>query len=108
MGGATKKPISSVEKRLKRQQEEAEKKEKKKAASKTGKEVISRNVTVDDETRKKIQEELKAEKIITPYVLAQRAGVTISVAKKILEQLTNEGEIKLVAKNRRSAIYVAS
>ncbi len=108
MGGATKKPISNIEKRLKKQQEEAEKKEKKKAPSKTGKEVISRNVVVDDDTRKKVMDELKAEKVVTPYVLAQKAGITISVAKKILEQMASEGAVKLVAKNRRTAVYVAS
>ena len=108
MGGASKKPISNVEKRLKKMQEEQEKKEKKKAPSKTGKEVISRNVVIDEDTRKKVQEELKNENVVTPYVLAQKAGISISVAKKILSQMVQEGTIKLVAKNKRTAVYIAS
>ncbi len=89
-------------------QEEQEKKEKKKAQSKTGKEVISRNVVIDEETRKKVEDELKNENVITPYVLAQKAGVSISVAKKILAQMAQEGSVKLVAKNRRTAVYVSA
>lgn len=108
MGGASKKPISNVEKRMKKMQEEQEKKEKKKAPSKTGKEVISRNVVIDEETRKRVQDELKNENVITPYVLAQKAGISISVAKKILSQMAQEGAIKLAAKNKRTAVYIAA
>lgn len=107
MGGATKKPITSVEKRLKRQQEEAQKKAQKKT-TKTGKEVTSKTITIDKDTINKVQEELKKEKIITPYVLASKINVTISVAKKILEELERQGMISQVVKNRRTAVYVTS
>ncbi|MEM0374516.1 MAG: 30S ribosomal protein S25e, partial [Sulfolobales archaeon] len=59
MGGATKKPISTMEKRQKRMAEEQQKKTAKRQVSKTGKEVISNVVYVDKETIKKVEEELK-------------------------------------------------
>ncbi|MEM1626125.1 MAG: 30S ribosomal protein S25e [Sulfolobaceae archaeon] len=108
MGGATKKPISTMEKRQKRMAEEQQKKTAKRQVSKTGKEVISNVVYVDKETIKKVEEELKKEKIVTPYTLSTKLGVTISVSKKILEELERQGNIKLVSKNRRVALYVAS
>ena len=107
MGGATKKPISSMEKRQKKLQEEAQKKAQKKI-SKTGKEVTSKNIVIDKETIAKVQEELKKEKIVTPYTLASKIGVTMSVAKKILEELQKQGMISQAAKNRRTVVYVTS
>jgi small subunit ribosomal protein S25e len=108
MGGATKKPISTMEKRQKKLMEEQQKKQAKKQISKTGKEVISNVVVVDKETLKKVEEELKKEKIVTPYTLSSKLGVTISVAKKILEELWKQGVVKQVAKNRRVVLYVSS
>lgn len=108
MGGASKKPISTMEKRQQKLAEAQQKKQQKKQVSKTGKEVISRNVTVSDDMLKKVLDEVKKEKFITPYQLATNTGITISVAKKILETIEKQGEIKLLAKNRRVSLYVAS
>lgn len=109
MGGATKKPISTMEKRLKREAEKQQKaEEKKKGQSKTGKEVISRAVTIDDETKKRVLDEIKKENIVTPYTLATKAGISISVAKKILKELENQNIVKLYSRDRRTEIYVAA
>ncbi|MCY0874251.1 MAG: 30S ribosomal protein S25e [Acidianus infernus] len=105
MGGVSKKPISSIEKRLKRQQEEQQQKGKKKI-SKTGSEVISKNIQISDEMIKKIQEEIKREKMITPYELATKTNITLSVAKRILKDLNAQGVIKEAFRNRRTAIYI--
>lgn len=56
---------------------------------------------------KKVQEEIKKEKIITPYALATKANITLSVAKRILKDLNQQGTIKEAYRNRRTAIYVA-
>ena len=108
MGGATKKPISSMEKRQKKLLEEQQKKQQKRQPTKTGKELTSKNVIVDEETLKKVQEELKKERIVTPYVLSGKLNVTISVAKKILEELERQNVVKLAAKDRRTAVYIAA
>ncbi|BFH73421.1 30S ribosomal protein S25e [Sulfurisphaera javensis] len=108
MGGASKKPISTVEKRMKKMAEEQQKKQQKRAPTKTGKELTSKNVIVDNETLKKVQEELKKEIIVTPYTLSSKLNVTISVAKKILEELERQGVVKIGTKDRRTVVYVAA
>jgi small subunit ribosomal protein S25e len=108
VGGASKKPISTVEKRLKKMQEEQQKKGQKRAPTKTGKELTSKSITIDKDTIVKVQEELKKEKIVTPYTLSSKLNVTISVAKKILEELQRQGIVKQEAKSRRTVVYVAS
>ncbi|ARM75800.1 30S ribosomal protein S25e [Acidianus manzaensis] len=109
MGGVQKKSISTMEKRIKK---EAEAQQKKAAAgrksNKTGNEVISKNITINNDTIKKIQEEISREKMITPYTLANKVGVTLSVAKRILKDLNEQGTIKEVFRNRRTAIYTAN
>ncbi len=107
MGGVSKKPISNIEKRMKKQQEEQQKTSKKKT-SKTGSEVISKNIQISNDMIKKIQEEIKREKMITPYELATKSNITISVAKRILKDLNSQGVIKEVFRNRRTAIYINS
>lgn len=107
LGGASKKPISNIEKRIKKEAEAQQKKEKKKV-SKTGNEVISKNITISDEMIKRVQEEIKKEKIITPYTLATKANITLSVAKRILKDLNEQGTIREAFRNRRTAIYVAA
>ncbi|BAB65352.1 MULTISPECIES: 30S ribosomal protein S25e [Sulfurisphaera] len=108
MGGASKKPISTVEKRMKKMAEEQQKKQQKRATTKTGKELTSKNVVIDNETLKKVQEELKKETIVTPYTLSTKLNVTISVAKKILEELERQGVVKIGTKDRRTAVYIAA
>lgn len=108
MGGVQKKPISAMEKRLKKEAEAQQKKAASKKPSKTGSEVISKNITISNDTIKKIQEEIAKEKIITPYVLATKVGVTLSVAKRILKDLSSQGVIKEEFRNRRTALYVAN
>ncbi|MEM0113843.1 MAG: 30S ribosomal protein S25e, partial [Metallosphaera sp.] len=105
-GGASKKPISNIEKRLKKEAETQQKKEKKKT-SKTGNEIISKNITISDEMVKRVQDEIKKEKIITPYTLATKSNITLSVAKRILKDLSAQGTIKEAYRNRRTAVYVA-
>ncbi|BDC19189.1 30S ribosomal protein S25e [Acidianus sp. HS-5] len=105
MGGVSKKPISNVEKRIKKQQEEQQKTSKKKS-SKTGSEVISKNIQISDDMIRKIQEEIKREKMITPYELATKSNITISVAKRVLKDLSSQGMIKESFRNRRTAVYI--
>ena len=44
---------------------------------------------------------------ITPFKLAQRYNITVSIAKKILKKLEEEGVIVRYSGTRRSPIYVS-
>ena len=50
--------------------------------------------------------ELGREKWITPYKVASRYGIKVSLAKKLLRTLEREGLIVLFSRNRRSPVYV--
>jgi len=61
---------------------------------------------VPEELVEKARGDLRRESHLTPFTLAQRYDVTISVAKKILRILEEEGLIVRVGGTRRSPIYV--
>ncbi len=50
--------------------------------------------------------ELSRERWITPYKVASRYGIKVSLAKKLLKRLEEEGVLVLFSKSRRSSIYV--
>jgi len=53
----------------------------------------------------RVADEIKKENVITPYMLATRLSISVSAARKLLSDLSSQGEVKLVSKNRRVAIY---
>lgn len=103
MGGGGKKPISNIEKKLKKEQEEGAKKEKK--TPKSVKEKPNKTVAVEAGVIERVKSEISKESAITPHMLASRLSITVGAAKHLLKQLETQGEIRLVAKNRRVALY---
>jgi small subunit ribosomal protein S25e len=104
VGGTQKKPISTMEKRAKEEEEKAPKKEKK---QKGGKAAVS-TLTPEQVSLKRALEEVQKQKATTPYELSTKLGINISSAKSLLKQLEKQGSIKVVAKNRRTVLYVAA
>lgn len=51
--------------------------------------------------------EIKKMKVLTPYSVASKYELRISVAKDFLESLEKKGVIELVSKNRNLTIYKA-
>ena len=101
MGGIHKKPISSLEKRQRRE----EAKRRKERAIKEER-IESKTSFVTPELLAKAQREIRGLKVITPYVLMGKLDVTYSVAKDILEVLERRRVLKLMTRNRRVAVYV--
>ncbi|MEM0366241.1 MAG: hypothetical protein QXO93_02675 [Acidilobaceae archaeon] len=54
----------------------------------------------------KAKSELIKEKYLTPYRVAQKYGVKISTARRLLKILASEGLLRLVGGTRRVPIYV--
>ena len=65
-------------------------------------------VVIPESLYRRIAREVAKERVITPYMLAERYNMTVSLAKKVLKRLEAEGVVKLYAKNRRAPIYVGS
>jgi small subunit ribosomal protein S25e len=45
-------------------------------------------------------------KVVTPYEIASKYGIKMSIALKILRALRDRGDLTLVAKGHRTEIYV--
>ena len=63
-------------------------------------------VEVPESLYKRIARDVQREKLVTPYMLAEKYNMTVSLAKKVLRRLESEGYVKLYARNRRAPIYV--
>ncbi len=61
---------------------------------------------VPEKLYQRIRRAIVHEKYVTPYQLAEKYNMTISLAKKVLRRLEKEGVVKLYAYNRRAAIYL--
>ncbi len=61
---------------------------------------------VPEQLYKRIAREIRREKYITPYMLAEKYSMTISLARQVLRRLEKEGIVKLYSPNRRAPIYV--
>ncbi|MMZ63608.1 30S ribosomal protein S25e [compost metagenome] len=74
--------------------------------SKAGDRYTVTDVLLPEGLLAKARRELARGRFHTPYRVAQRYGVTISVAKKILNILEKEGILVRYSGTRRSPIYV--
>ncbi|MEL9929391.1 MAG: 30S ribosomal protein S25e [Sulfolobales archaeon] len=103
MGTKGKKPISAMEKRQKKTMETAKKeKEKpsKKEESRKGASVLN------EEIIERAKKEIKDLKVITPYTIKEKMGVSYSIARQLLRYMESENIIRLYSANRRIKIYV--
>jgi small subunit ribosomal protein S25e len=103
-GGKGGKPISIIEKRQKRALEQQLKQQMKKTEQRGKKTQVS--LLVDESLINRAIKEVTGLNIITPYVLASKLGVNVSIAKRIMKELISRGMLTLVSKNRR--VIVAS
>ncbi|HDI74596.1 MAG: 30S ribosomal protein S25e [Thermoprotei archaeon] len=108
MGGKKKPTLSQLEKRLGKLREESAKKSKKKKRTKATTTAITLPKIiplVNPDLIKLAESEVRKMKCITPYSLATKLNIKISLAKAILKTLSSEGIIVPVNLNHRVPIY---
>ena len=66
-----------------------------------------RDLHPDDDTRKKIDGEIKRAKGITPAYLADKYNIRVSTAKKILQEAEANNVVQLIISSRRTKVYSA-
>lgn len=66
---------------------------------------VTRDLQPDEETKKKIDEELARARGITPAYLADRYNIRVSTAKKILREAEENKIIKCVTSSKRTKVY---
>ncbi|MEM0355579.1 MAG: 30S ribosomal protein S25e [Desulfurococcaceae archaeon] len=83
-------------------------KRKEKVSKKTVEKQLVVPIDIPRETYEKFVNEVSkgGDKYYTPYSLAQKYGIKISIAKKILRTAYQQGLIELYSPGRRSPIYV--
>jgi small subunit ribosomal protein S25e len=62
-------------------------------------------ITVPSLKDKKVEKELQAMKVLTPYSVASRFNLRISVARDFLEELQREGLVSFVTSGKGTKVY---
>ena len=105
MGGQKKLSLKQIE-RAQARRREADKTDKKKKDKKVfQKEKKNVGILPPSVKNKKIVNEIKKMKVLTPFAVSTRFNIRISAAKDFLEQLEQIGAVELVIGNHTIKIY---
>jgi len=106
MGGKKKLSISQMQRiQARRDRERAAQRRKDKSLRESVRDRDSSGIYPPDLKNKETLNELKRMKVLTPYTVASRFGIRLSVAKDFLEQLESKGLIEFVSKSRKTKVY---
>lgn len=110
MGGTKKKSISQMEKqqKLKEERERKEKEKKERERKRQEKAERDRSARILVASKQQVEEILKEAAdagLVTPFSVASRLNVKLSIAKLLLRDVESRGLIRLVAKSPRTLIY---
>jgi small subunit ribosomal protein S25e len=81
------------------------KKEKKSAAASSSEKKGIPGITPPNVANEKLIQTLKKMKVITPFALASRFELRLSVARQLIQQLEQKGQIQFVSRSRNLRIY---
>ena len=101
MGGKKKLSLKQIE----RAQDKKPEKEKKTGKSAGPPDKKTAGITSPDPRSEKVVGELKKMKVLTPYAVATRFDLRLSVAKVLLKELEQRGTIKYVSGSENIKIY---
>jgi small subunit ribosomal protein S25e len=62
-------------------------------------------ITVPNLKDKKVEKEIQAMKVLTPYSVASRFNIRISVARDFLDELQREGLVSFVTSGKGTKVY---
>jgi len=106
MGGQKKLSLKQIERAQSRRSEEDKSSDKKKKDKKPftkDKKIVG--ITPPSVKNKKIVNEIKKMKVLTPFAVSTKFNIIISAAKDFLEQLEQNGAVQLVSGNNSIKIY---
>ncbi len=105
MGGAKKASLAQSEKQQQMQTSKQEGKQPKGAKTKANPEKKAGSGDISDLSEKELVAELSKMKAITPYQVASRYNVKVSIAKDVLQRMESRGQIHLVASSGGLKVY---
>jgi len=101
MGGKKKPTLSQLVKKAEREKaQQAQKVKKEETQTKKTIQII------DEKLFQAIAKDVMTMKVVTPYEIASKYGIKMSIALKVLRALRDRGDLALVAKGHRTEIYV--
>jgi len=102
MGGKKKQSLKKIERT---QTRKGERKEPKPSGSPPKRERKTGGIILPNPRSEKIINQIKKMKTLTPFSVASRFNLRLSVAKDLLEQLEQKGVIQFVSRSRNLKIY---
>jgi len=102
LGGKKKLTLKQIEKM---QQKQPAAKKESKPSSGTAPEKKVAGITPPDIRSEKVIGELKKLKVLTPFTVASRFDLRLSVARDVLEELEQRGVVQFVSGSRNTKIY---
>ncbi len=103
MGGKKKQSVKKIERT---QTRSGERKETKPSGSPSKREKKTAGIILPNPRSEKIINEIKKMKTLTPFAVASRFNLRLSVAKDLLEELEHKGVIQFVSRSRNLKIYM--
>jgi len=103
MGGKKKLTLKQMERMTAKQPPEKKKESKSSSGGAPEKKVAG--ITMPDLRSEKVLSELKKMKVLTPYTVASRFELRLSVARDVLEELQQKGLVQFVSGSRNIKIY---
>ena len=100
MGGKKRLSLKQMERLQARQREQKSSKK-----SGGGAETKELGIVLPDPKNRKVLDELRKMKVITPYSVASRLNLRISVAKHFIKKLEQQGAVEYVSGSRNIRIY---
>jgi ribosomal protein S25 len=70
------------------------------------KEKLNNQVFIDKKMFEKIQKDLIKDKVLTPSMLVNKFHITFSLSKKIVKDLVDKGEFRIVFEKNRQSLYI--
>lgn len=105
MGGQKKLSLKQIERAQARRQAADKSDKKKKEKKGAPKEKKNVGILPPSVKNKKIVNDIKKMKVLTPYAVSTKFNIRISAAKDFLEQLEQIGAVELVSGNHTIKIY---
>jgi small subunit ribosomal protein S25e len=93
-------------KQMEKSQEKKERKEKGSGRSLSEKKIVG--IVPPDSRSKQVVDQLKKMRVLTPYTVATRFDLRLSVARDLLEELEKQGVVKFVSGSKNLKIYKPS
>ena len=105
MGGAKKRSLKQIERQQTLRSKKGQQEPRRRRTELTAVDRLRGGISLPGVEDKELVAELAKMKAITPYVVASRYDVRLSVAKNLLNSLQQRGVVQLMAENRNLKLY---